>query len=269
MKLVRQYLDGIQKKLEDEFDRVIIVLGDEGHGKSTFMMQTGWFWQDSPTVESTIDCVAWDYNDFKMAMASRDAHSLIMVHDAARVLSRKKAMRPETVEIEEDLFDVRQGQYVIMLGFQDWEWVPTMLANRRAKNVFRIPTRGRVHCYNRKQMDKRQDTGSWPDAAFIDTFADLSSTELWETFKREDLRRKRERIAPEDVEEEEEMSIDELVTHIQSNGIEDVISYHRDMDRYYFDWQLIKHDFDLTKPDAKLVKKLLERNVEPREVVEG
>ncbi len=272
MQRVQLYLDRVRTKLEDEFDRIVIVLGDEGHGKSTFMMQTAWFWQKTldrdPSIDSTIGCVAWDHDDFKASMATREPYSCIVVHDATRVLSKKKAMRSDQIEIEEDLLDVRQGRYFILLGFQDWAMVPTMLAERRAHDVFRVTTRGRVHAFGRKHIDKRIEKDKWPDPGFVDSFADLSGTQLWDRFKEEDLRRKQSRIEPEKDEGDEEMSIDELVDHIKTNGVQKIINFHEGHHKHRFDPDLIRYEYDVSNSDAKLIKKLLARDLDAEEIAQ-
>lgn len=184
--------------IDNEWDRIILVIGDEGYGKSTLMLTATWLWQEvrgrDPTPASVLDQVVWDHDGFKNAMATWDRRSAITVQDAPRVLHKKKAMASEQVELETDLLDVRTMEYLIMLGYQDWDLVPSMLQTRRAKNAIYIPSRGTAWLYGRDTLDERVGENSWPDPDTKATFPDLSGTTLWQRFKERDTEQKQQRI---------------------------------------------------------------------------
>lgn len=284
MKRIKRWLELLyERKISQDFDRIVILLGDEGMGKSTLSNETaalykevkgdGQAWryaQEDP--EPVLDTIAWNLSDFKEAMSSSPIESVIQVPDAARVLHKKKAMRSEQIELETDLLDVRMKGYLILLGYQDWDDIATPLQKRRAKNVLRITKRGTVRGYNRDSMDYRIEHGKWPSADLSDTFPSLEGTFLWDRFHEEDLRRKEERIKP-DEEEEEEGAVDlkALAEQIKSDEekLRLVVSYDDYHDRAYFDPDLIQVEHGLSTGDARTVKKLLSRDgdVDPAAVL--
>lgn len=184
--------------ISQEFDRIVLVIGDEGVGKSTFMLTATWLWQqikgEEPTPASVLDHVVWDHDGFKNAMATWDRRSAITVQDAPRVLHKKKAMASDQVELETDLLDVRTMEYLILLGYQDWDLVPSMLQTRRAKNAIYIPSRGTAWLYGRDKLDQRLGDATWPQPDMKASFPDLSGTTLWQRFKERDTDRKQSRI---------------------------------------------------------------------------
>jgi hypothetical protein len=114
--------------------------------------------------------------------------------DAARVLYKKDAMDGGQKAIEKDLLDVRMKNNLYLLGFQDWDIIPTMIQNRRAKYLVFIPDRGLIRGFGRDSIDKKVETGNWPPADMKDKFPDLEGTELWHRFRKQDLAKKKERI---------------------------------------------------------------------------
>ena len=104
------WLEQTHDRLRDDYDSIVPVIGDEGVGKSTLLLQCGYLWRDvigrEQTVESVVEGqIAWDYDEFKTDLGENPHYSCSVVHDAARVMSRKKAMHAEQIELEEDLFD--------------------------------------------------------------------------------------------------------------------------------------------------------------------
>lgn len=267
MKRVLKFQEALYDNvITEEFDRIIPVVGDEGMGKSTFILQFTWFWQDilgyDATIENVLDTIVWgDVNDFKRALANVQERQIITVMDAARVMNKKDAMSKDQKEIEKDLFDVRMKENVILLGYQDWKTIPTVLQTRRAKNMFYIPKRGSVWGYNRKAMDKKlDDPESWPDPTLRDGFPSLEGKELWREFKKKDLEFKQERIQPE--EEEEDVDLHELADEIINNGLGDVISMHGGHHKPYVDANLIELEYDVNARESKLIAKLIKRDVD-------
>jgi hypothetical protein len=267
MRRVLKWLEETHEYVQKDFDRIIPVIGDEGMGKSTLMMACAWMWRDitgrEQTVEATVDRIAWNNDDFKTMLGGAPKRSCIIVHDAARVLSRKKAMHGSQIEIEEDLLDARFGNYLVLLGFQDFDLVPTMLATRRAKNMLRVPSRGVVHGYNEAQIRKRYQKDKWPDPAMKDTFPDLAGTELWEAFEEEDQARKQDRIQPDEEDGEQDLGVRELADKIrEEDDIEDVVSIHGGHNKPYIDADLIEIEYMVSGNKAKKVAKLLKKEVE-------
>ena len=268
MDTTRKMLERLyERKLSEDHDRIIIVLGDEGSGKSTLMLQCAWFHRDivpsldDPTVENVMGDVAWDRAGYKESLAEGNKYRPIIVHDATRIMSKKKAMHSEQVELEEDLFDSRYGRNLQLLGYQDWNHVPTLLQERRAENVFHVTSRGKFKVYGRSHMNQKVDSGRWPKPGYVDTFDALEGTDLWSAFVEEDERRKMERLAPE--EEEEQMSESEVAEKILSeDGVEPYLSVHGGNGQVYVDKDLIKVEYDLSVRGARTVKKLVEKKME-------
>jgi len=216
MKKLEQLIEELYRtRHERELDTVLPVIGDEGMGKSTLIMELGWLWLDvvderEQTIDNCMAQIAWDRDQFKEYMGSKPQYSCIMVHDAARVLSRKKAMHGSQIEVEEDLLDMWFGNYLVLLGYQEFDLLPTMLATRRSKMLLHIPKRGVVHGHNEENIRHRYEEGSWPEPTLTDTYPSLEGTDLWSSFKAEDARRKQQRIQPDEDEGEEELDIPEL-----------------------------------------------------------
>jgi hypothetical protein len=267
MDLLIKFLEQLyDEKITKDFDRIIPVIGDEGMGKSTLMLQLVWFWlgiipNQEQTVENVMDSIAWDLEEFKEMLGNKPQYAPIAVHDAARVLSRKKAMHGDQIEVEEDLLDARFGNYLVLLGYQEFDLVPTMLATRRAKNMLYIPKRGWVHGHNEAAIRKRYDSDSWPDPVLRDSYSDLEGTDLWDTFTSEDQRRKQERIEPDQDTENESEDPRDVADQVIEDGLESVISIHGGHNKPYIDADLIEMEYDISGRKAKKVKKVLSRDV--------
>jgi hypothetical protein len=268
MKKLIRWLERTGDHLDKDYDSVVPVVGDEGKGKSTLIMELGWLWHEvdgtpnEQTVEATMDQIAWDLKEFKEAIGSKPRKSCVTVHDAARVLSRKKAMHGDQIEVEEDLLDMRFGNYLVLLGYQEFDLLPTMLATRRSKNLLYIPKRGVVHGHNEANIRERYETGDWPDPVFRDTYPSLEGKELWQAFKAEDARRKQERIQPEEEEETEaDLPIPELAELVKEDGIHEVVSVHGGNGSLYIDSDLIEVEYGTSANKAKKVAKVLKKEV--------
>lgn len=271
MKRLQMWLEMMyEDRLRQDLDMIVPVIGDEGTGKSTLMMQLAWLWHGivgfEQTPETVVGRTAWDLGMFKDMLAESDQYSVIVIHDAARVLSRKKAMHGDQVEVEEDLLDARFGNYLMLLGYQEFDLVPTMLATRRAKQALRIVERGWVHGHKEKSIRRRYDEGEWKEPAMRDSFPDLEGTALWEHFVEEDQRRKRERIANLDEDEEEPMTVEELADQVREDGIEQVVSVHGGHNRRYIDKDLIEIEYGVSGNKAKKAAKLLKKRVRDPEL---
>lgn len=264
MRRIVKWLEATQDHLANDFDSVVPVIGDEGMGKSTLLMEIGWLWNgldgtpQEQTVENTMGQIAWDLPQFKTFIGSKPQYSCIHVHDAARVLSRKKAMHGDQIEVEEDLLDMRFGNYLVLLGYQEFDLLPTMLATRRSKMLLRIPERGIVHGHNEENIRKRYQEGSWPDPVLQDTYPSLEGKDLWKAFKSEDARRKQERIKP-DEDEEEEMTIPEYAEQVKEDGIDQVVSVHGGNGTLYIDSDLIEVTYGTSANKAKKIAKILKK----------
>lgn len=207
-----------QHRHQRELDTVLPVIGDEGMGKSTLMMQLAVAYcvardGEPPEIEHLLDRIAYNRADFKELMADSDKQALIIAPDAARILYSMDVATSEQKTIEKDLMDVRGLEYMILLGFQSWKRIGGEIAERRAKLALKIPRRGLVRGYGREAMDERIDEGEWPSSTLTDSFPPLDGTDLWEEYQRVDEEQKRERLSgegnqdPEDAKKEVQRKI--------------------------------------------------------------
>jgi len=205
------------RRLTNKYDAMVLLVGGEGVGKSTLTLEliTRYFQlrdkQPDEPVEAILDRIVWSTRtEYKDQIASDPGRSVIAVPDAARVLHKKEAMVGDQREIEKDLLDVRAKEFLFLLGYQDWGVVPSLLQERRAHFILRIPARGKVEGYSRASIDKKleMERDEWPEPDFVDKFPDLSreAPELWEAYEETDIEKKNERMAadkqqdPEDAE---------------------------------------------------------------------
>lgn len=222
MKGVQAWLEKVyRRRLTNEYDAIALVVGDEGNGKSTFMLElVGRYIQlrdgDEPDPNDVLDAIVWnDRDEFKRTISERPTQSAVIAPDAARVLHRKEAMKGEQVEIEKDLLDIRTKEFLMAFGYQDWGVVAKNLAERRAHFVFRIPSRGRIEAYSRSKIDEKQEMerDEWPEPDWVDTFPDLSGTDLWDAYQEKDLEMKNKRMGggatpePDDIKKREQLKV--------------------------------------------------------------
>jgi len=195
-----------QRRLTNKYDAMTLVVGNEGVGKSTLILELlSRYLQlrnvepDEP-IKAVLDRVVWSTRDeFQDYIADANTRSAVAVPDAARVLHKKEAMVGDQREIEKDLLDVRAKEFLFLLGYQDWSVIPSILQERRAHFVLRIPNRGVVEGYGRGKIDEKVDMerDEWPEPDFEDTFPDLAKTapELWSAYEQTDIEKKNERMA--------------------------------------------------------------------------
>jgi len=188
-----------ERRHQQELDTVMPVIGDEGMGKSTLLMQLAVKYcmvrdGEPPDIDHLL---SYNRSDFKQAMAESDKQALIIVPDAARILYSMDVAKAEQKTIEKDLMDVRGLEYMILLGFQSWKRIGGEIKERRSKLALKIPRRGLVRVYGRDAMDQRIDEGSWPQSTMTDKFRPLDGTDLWAEYQSVDEEKKRERLAGE------------------------------------------------------------------------
>lgn len=212
-----RWLEQVDKRvIQRNDDRVVLVVGDEGVGKSTLMLTMARMWQDirgrEQSTEAVLGNIVWGGREaFNDAMKNGNEGDMIAVQDAPHVLFSRDAMVGEQKETEKTLMDIRFRNYLIVLGFQDWSDIPTGLARRRAKNTLFIPRRGVIRGYNRDSMDTRHKSGEWPEADFEDRFPPLDGTELWDEFQERDEQAKLERLEKNEEQEPEEAQREQAI----------------------------------------------------------
>lgn len=289
MKKVKAWLEKTyQRRNTDEVDTVVLVIGDEGTGKSTFMLQCKALWKiitgqaedmASVDVDELLDEVVWgEREEYRNALEERPPRTAVPVMDAAHALYRKEATHPDEIAAEKDLLDVRFKEHLLLLGYQDFGDIPTILGERRAKFAFHLPfdqgpRKGLIRGYGRDALDERWETGDWPEADLTDRFPSLEGTELWREFKRRDRERKRARMGMSSDDEDADSPADktdlfEIAEKIKNDGLETVVSVHGGHNRQHIDSDLIELHYDLSVRDAKKVKKLLDTDpsIDPTEV---
>ena len=272
MKKIELLLEHIyNERICDEYDHVMPVIGDEGVGKSTLIVECMILYQRIKGREvdpdEILESFVYDREGLKERLATAERRSIIAVPDAARVLHKKEAMKGEQVEIEKDFFDVRTKEFLILLGFQDWDSIPSFLQERRAKTALYIPRRGVVRGYNRKSLDERVKKDTWPPSDLTESFPPLVGTELWDRYQELDRQMKDSRMHGAGAEEdEEEMSVDEIIKDIKDRGVQSVVSRHNGNNRPYVNANLIEHDYGLSQNKASKVKDVLERDIDLTQV---
>lgn len=272
MRKVERWLEKVyERKITQEYDLVVLVVGDEGVGKSTFMLQAKVLWKQVTGQEvdndDVLDELVWgDRDEFRNALVDASPRMCIPVMDAAHALYRREATHPEEMEAEKDLLDIRFNENLILLGYQDWNDVPKILASRRAGAAIYIPQRGLVRGFNRSSLDEKwrqssTDT-SWPEADLTDTFPSLEGTELWSEFKRRDRERKRQRMGTDDDVDDgsDEPDALQIAKQIKSDGIEKVVSIHARNQTKMIDRDLIQVHYDTSIRESKRIKKVLQQD---------
>jgi hypothetical protein len=232
------FLENIyEQRIERATDAVIPVVGGEGVGKSTLILQLMALWR---TIAHGDDWGDIDYeqlfgrihstrNELQQAMVGQSKRTVVAVPDAGRVLYRKEAMHGEQVDLEKDFFDVRYRRYVFLLGFQDWGQLPDFLASRRASHAIYIPRRGAIWGYSRSKLDERVGDGrghaAWPEPDLKDRYPALDGTDLWEKYQEFDEEEKQDRMGagdesrdPESVKKDEQARIALRLTKPWSDG---------------------------------------------------
>lgn len=278
MRKVERYLEKVyNRRICDNYDHVLLVIGDEGNGKSTLMLGIMLLWEvirgryeeagDVPPDEILSNTVHTT-EDFQTAISTSEERSSIALPDATRVLHRKDAMKSGAVETEKDLLDVRTNEHFILLGYQYWSNVPSLFIEGRAKGCFYLPTRGTIRAYSPESITEREQSGEWPPADLVGTFPSLEGTDIWEKYNRIDKRRKAERMGPGDSggnEGEEELTVRDVVADVRERGIEEFVSTNPTNGQRYIDPDLLEFEFGLSARKAKQAKKVLAREFDVSE----
>lgn len=265
---IEAYLDKLnRRKIQQNFDRVHLVIADEGNGKSTLMLQMIALYLkirgEDATPENILNSVVWGgREEFKQKLLDSDQGQMIAVQDAAHTLHKKDAMDPEQKDLEKSLLDIRIENYPILLGYQDWGDVADILQRRRAEVAFVIPRRGIVRGYNRSSMDERYDGDGWPDPDFKDRFPSLEGTTLWERFEEVDAKKKRNRLkSDEEVDDKKEPQ--DVVEEIKGAGVSEYVEENEFNGQQYISKPLIKYDYpELSEQEAEQVQHALRRETD-------
>lgn len=256
--------------ITNNYDRIIPVIGVEGVGKSTLILQAIWLYEDhrgkDPDPVSVLNRVVFDSKDaFRQELLNANPGDPIAAMDAAHILYKKDAMDPGQKEVEKTLLDIRVENYVIFLGYQDWSDIPDQLQRRRAENVIRIPRRGIVEGYSRAQIDEKyanMDKNEWPDPALEDTFPSLEGTELWDRFSEMDAERKRRRLQVDDKDDDGELTPQDVVQDIIAGDPGEFVEVNEFQDRAYFSKPYIKFEYpEMSDQQADQVRAALDRQV--------
>lgn len=268
---IQTWLENLYDHIQDDWDRIIPVIGTEGVGKSTLILEMIWLYNQhrniDPDPASVMSHVVFDSRDaFRDELIGAAPGDPIAVMDAAHILHNMDVMMPDQKETERSLLDIRTENYVIFLGYQDWGDIPKGLRSRRAENALRIPRRGLVYGYNRKQLDEKYDDlgkNEWPDPALRDTFPDLEGTELWERFNEIDRERKRRRLQEDKEDSDDRQSPQEVATEILRGDVGEYVEFNEFQERAYIDKSLIKFDFpDLSDQEADQVRSAVRREID-------
>lgn len=269
-KFVRSLEKMYDRVITQDNDRVVIVLGDEGVGKSTFMLNAIYQFEGTvkdgsfEDVDELFEHVVWsDPDELRERMTALPNQSAIGVMDAARLLNRQEAMKEEQKELIKDLYDSRTFEHLLFLGFQNPRSVPDDIASRRAKNMIYIPSRGKIHGYSRRSMDEWnfEDTSNLPEPDMTDSFPALDGTELWDRYREIDRQKKKERIAPADEEDDEPPIAKQIVPEVKDN-LSWYISQDGRSGSLYIDPQMIELEMDCSQKSAEQARKLLQRDDE-------
>lgn len=279
-----QPLERVQRALEymyehkilKDWDRIIPVVGHEGAGKSTFILEAIWLYElvrgHDPTPASVLDYVVYDDREaFRQKLLAANKGDPIAVMDAAHILHNLDVMMPDQKETQKSLLDIRIENYVIFLGYQDWGDIPKALRKRRAENAFYIPSRGYVYGYNRSQLDEKHknlDDDEWPDPALRDSFPSLEGTKLWKRFDEIDRERKRARLRSDD-DEESELTPQDVVDEIVSNDrLEEYVDVNEFQGRAYYSKPLLRYDYPtLSDQQTDQVRAALNRIADPESLI--
>ncbi len=272
MERYKRFLERLHEHVQRDWDRLMPVVGEEGAGKSTLILQSIWLYEqirgNDPTPETVLDYVVFDDRDaFRQKLLTAEPGDPIGVMDAAHILYNKDVMMPDQKDVEKSLLDIRTENYVIFLGYQDWGDIPRQLRKRRAKNVIQVPSRGTLKGFNRRQLDEKYhklDDMQWPDHALIDTFPSLEGTRLWERFSEIDTERKRRRLQ-QDEDSEAELTPQDVVSKIVvEDALAEYVEVNEFQKRAYYSKSLLRYDYpDLSDQQADQVRSALTREADP------
>lgn len=273
----KRFLEKTYDHVQNDWDRIIPVVGDERMGKSTLILQSLWLWEDirgnDPSPPTVLDYVIFDDREaFKQKFLAVDFYDPIAVMDAAHVLHTKDTMKPDQIEVEKNLLDTGRFRNIVFLGYQAWSDVPKWLRERRAQNAIYLPRRGYLYGFNRSQLDEKERSmknDEWPDPALRDTFPSLEGTELWQRFGEIDAERKKKRLQT-DGEDESDITPQEVVAEITSNdALADFVDWNEFQERAYYSKPYIRYEYpDLSDQQADQVRAALNREADPAGLVD-
>lgn len=273
MERYRRFLDKLHEHVQDDWDRLMPIVGDEGVGKSTLILQSIWLYEEirgnDPTPETVLDYVVFDDRDaFREKLLTADPGDPIAVMDAPHVLYNKDVMQPDQKEVQKSLLDIRTENYVIFLGYQDWDDIPDQLRKRRAKNAIQIPKRGLLNGFSRAKLDEKYenlDGMEWPDPDLRDTFPSLEGTRIWERFNEIDKERKQRRLQQDSDESDTDRTPQDVVNEIvAAERLEEYVEVNEFQKRAYYSKPLLRFDYpDLSDQEADQVRSALSREADP------
>lgn len=223
----RNFLQGVyEEQITDDDDLVLLMIGDEGAGKSTLMLWATIFWLQlqgqEPTPGNCLDRIVYgDRETYKEKLLSSEETDIVTVQDAPHVLFAKEAMHGDQIDIEKAMVDIRINNYLMVMGFQSWDMIPKDFRSRRAQAAVRVyknddGDRGYMDVYGRPELDEKYsdlDRSEWPDPHFEDRFPSLEGTEVWNAFVEKDTEKKKERLedtkepSTKDLRKEEQIKI--------------------------------------------------------------
>lgn len=223
----RNFLQGVyDNQITDDDDLVLLMIGDEGAGKSTLMLWATVFWLKiqgiEPTPQNCLERIVYgDREAYKQKLLDSEETDIVTVQDAPHVLFAKEAMHGDQIDIEKAMVDIRINNYLIILGFQSWQMVPKDIRARRAQAAVRVykndnGERGYMDLFGRPQLDEKYsnlDESQWPEPRFEDRFPPLEGTDVWDAFNEKDEEKKRERLeetkeaSKKDLRKEEQIKI--------------------------------------------------------------
>lgn len=277
MQRYKRFLEMLYDHVQDDWDRLIPVVGGEGVGKSTLILESIWLYEqirgNDPSPETVLDKVVFDSREaFRDKLLAADPGDPLAVMDATNVLYNKDVMQPDQKEVKKNLLDVRLENYVIFFGYQAWGDIPRFMRARRAKNAIRVlRPRGNLKGYNRRQLDEKYsdlDENEWPDPALVDTFPSLEGTRLWERFDQIDRERKLARLQS-DEETETETTPQDVVEEIVDDDLEEFVEVNEFQGRAYYSKPLLRYEYpDLSDQEADQVRSALRREAEPETLVD-
>lgn len=262
MKRVQRFIELlVDRQIRNDWDAIIPIVGNEGVGKSTFTLEFMGRYQRYRDADASPDAILNkivfdDSETFRQRLKSADRGDPIAAMDAAHILHKKETMRPDQIKTEKSLLDIRIENYVILLGYQDWDDIPTVLQKRRAEYCFRITSRGVVSGYNRRSMDEKFEEGEWPTADLRDRFPNLEGTDIWERFQQLDAEHKRQRLSDEDeTEGDEGPTPQNVLSEILERDPGEYVEQNEFNEQRYISKPLIKLDYpELSDQQAEQVK---------------
>lgn len=141
---LQNFLTGVyENRIQEDDDLVLLMIGNEGAGKSTAMLLATALWHNitgkDQSTDALLDRVVFGGREaYKDKLLNSDEGDIITVQDAPHVLFSKDAMVGEQKDIEKAMFDIRIENYFMILGFQSWDVVPGDLRSRRAQAAIRV-----------------------------------------------------------------------------------------------------------------------------------